>query len=89
MPGTRDLVTRLLSGQGLRSDRRGETLLPERIALPVLAGDALSPLAYAPDAILLTLSIAGLAAYGYSWQLGLVVVLVMLVGVASRHQAER
>ena len=48
----------------LRSTQLGETLLPKRIALPVFASDALSSVAYAPDEILLTLSLAGLVAYG-------------------------
>ncbi len=86
MPAARDVLKRLLLGRALRSDRLGETLLPKRIALPVFASDALSSVAYAPDEIFLTLSIAGLAAYGYSWKIGLIVVLVMLTVVASYRQ---
>jgi amino acid transporter len=63
-----------------------ETLLPKRIALPVFASDALSSVAYAPDEIFLTLSIAGLSAYAFSWKIGLVVALVMLTVVASYRQ---
>ena len=63
-----------------------ETLLPKRIALPVFASDALSSVAYAPDEILLTLSIAGLTAYAFSWKIGLAVAFVMLVVVASYRQ---
>ncbi|HSF27206.1 MAG TPA: APC family permease [Actinomycetes bacterium] len=70
----------------MRSDRLGHTLLPKRIALPVFASDALSSVAYAPDEILLTLSLAGLTAYAYSWKIGLVVALVMLTVVASYRQ---
>ncbi|NMM22061.1 MAG: APC family permease, partial [Phycicoccus sp.] len=71
----------------MRSDRLGETLLPKRIALPVFASDALSSVAYAPDEIFLTLAIAGGAfATTHSWQIGLVVVAVMLVVVASYRQ---
>jgi amino acid transporter len=81
-----DLIKRLLIGRALRSDRLGETLLPKRIALPVFASDALSSVAYAPDEIFLTLSIAGLAAYSFSWKIGLVVVAVMLTVVASYRQ---
>ena len=57
---------RLLVGRPFRSDRLAHTLLPKRIALPVFASDALSSVAYAPDEILLTLSIAGVGAYAYS-----------------------
>ncbi|MCU1674600.1 MAG: DNA-binding protein [Frankiales bacterium] len=81
-----DLTKRVLIGRALRSDRLGETLLPKRIALPVFASDALSSVAYAPDEIFLTLSIAGLAAYSFSWKIGLVVVAVMLTVVASYRQ---
>ena len=71
----------------MRSDRLGETLLPKRIALPVFASDALSSVAYAPDEIFLTLAVAGGAfATTHSWQIGLAVVLVMLVVVASYRQ---
>jgi amino acid transporter len=71
----------------MRSDRLGETLLPKRIALPVFASDALSSVAYAPDEIFLTLAVAGGAfATTHSWQIGLAVVFVMLVVVASYRQ---
>ncbi|MCA0435163.1 MAG: APC family permease [Actinobacteria bacterium] len=71
----------------MRSDRLGETLLPKRIALPVFASDALSSVAYAPDEIFLTLAAAGGAyATTHSWQIGLAVVFVMVVVVASYRQ---
>jgi amino acid transporter len=73
-------------GRAMRSDRLHETLLPKRIALPVFASDALSSVAYAPDEVFLTLGIAGFAAYSYSWKVGVVVALVMLVVVASYRQ---
>lgn len=70
----------------MSSSRLGETLLPKRIALPVFASDALSSVAYAPDEIFLTLSLGGMAAYVYSWQIGVAVVVVMLTVVASYRQ---
>ncbi|MFG1908377.1 APC family permease [Kribbella sp. NPDC048928] len=85
-PALGDIGKRLLLGRKLRSTQLGETLLPKRIALPVFASDALSSVAYAPDEVFLTLSIAGLAAYGYSWKIGLLVAFVMLVVVASYRQ---
>ena len=66
-----DVGKRLLLGRKLRSTQLGETLLPKRIALPVFASDALSSVAYAPDEILLTLSLAGLAAYSFSWKIAI------------------
>jgi hypothetical protein len=81
------IIKRLLVGKAMRSDRLGETLLPKRIALPVFASDALSSVAYAPDEIFLTLAVAGGAfATTHSWQIGLAVVFVMLIVVASYRQ---
>ena len=59
-------LKRLLLGRPFRSDRLQHTLLPKRIALPIFASDPLSSVAYAPDEILLTLSLAGAAAYIYA-----------------------
>ncbi|GAA4732423.1 amino acid transporter [Phytohabitans rumicis] len=52
----------------------------------MFASDALSSVAYAPDEILLTLSIAGAGAYLYSPWVALAVVVVMLTVVASYRQ---
>ncbi|GAA3611747.1 APC family permease [Microlunatus ginsengisoli] len=84
--GLSDVGKRLLLGRKLRSTQLGETLLPKRIALPVFASDALSSVSYAPDEILLTLSLAGLVAYSYSWKIAILVAIVMLVVVASYRQ---
>lgn len=81
-----DAAKRLLLGRPVRSDRLGHTLLPKRIALPVFASDALSSVAYAPDEILLTLSIAGLSALLLSPWVGLAVAVVLLTVVASYRQ---
>jgi len=79
-------VKRLLVGRPFRSDKLQHTLLPKRIALPVFASDALSSVAYAPDEILLTLSVGGAAFYAYSWKIAIAVALVMIVVVASYRQ---
>lgn len=84
-----DGVKRLLLGKKLPSSQMSETLLPKRIALPVFASDALSSVAYAPDEILLTLSLAGMAAFAFSWWIGILVAVVMLVVVASYRQNVR
>ncbi|QCB93796.1 APC family permease [Cellulomonas shaoxiangyii] len=81
-----DAAKRLVLGRPVRSDRLGHTLLPKRIALPVFASDALSSVAYAPDEILLTLSIAGLAALTISPWVGLGVVAVLVTVVLSYRQ---
>ena len=80
------LVKRLLLGRPFRSDKLQHTLLPKRIALPVFASDALSSVAYAPDEILLTLSIAGAGAYAISPWVTLAVAVVMVTVVASYRQ---
>ena len=86
MPDLADAAKRILVGRPVRSDRAGDLLLPKRVALPVFASDALSSVAYAPDEILLTLALAGTAAYVVSPGVGVAVVAVMLTVVASyRH----
>ncbi|TNC27663.1 APC family permease [Amycolatopsis alkalitolerans] len=86
MPKFATVAKRLLLGRPFRSDRLSHTLLPKRIALPVFASDPMSSVAYAPEEILLTLSVAGLSAYAFSVWIGIVVVVVMLAVVASYRQ---
>lgn len=64
----------------------GETLLPKRIALPVFASDALSSVGYAPDEVLITLAVAGVAATAIAPWVALAVVGVLVVVVASYRQ---
>ncbi|RSN41348.1 DNA-binding protein [Amycolatopsis sp. WAC 04197] len=80
------VLKRLVLGRPFRSDRLSHTLLPKRIALPIFASDALSSVAYAPEEIFLTLSVAGLSAYAFAPWIGVAVALVMLVVVASYRQ---
>ncbi len=86
MASPTSLLKRLLLGRPFRSDTLQHTLLSKRIALPVFASDALSSVAYAPDEVLLTLSVAGAAAFVYSPWIVLAVVVVMLTVVASYRQ---
>lgn len=81
-----DLVKRLFIGQALRSTQLHEQLLPKRIALPVFASDALSSVAYAPQEILVILSLAGISFYNFSPWVAAAVVVVMLTVVASYRQ---
>ncbi|MGH8879244.1 MAG: APC family permease, partial [Stackebrandtia sp.] len=80
------VVKRLVLGRPFRSDRLTHTLLPKRIALPVFASDPLSSVAYAPEQIFLTLSVAGTGAYVFSGWIGLFIALVMIAVVASYRQ---
>jgi amino acid transporter len=86
VPKLTTAAKRLLVGRPFRSDALGHTLLSKRIALPVFASDALSSVAYAPEEIFRTLSIAGLSAYGFAPWIGAVVAVVMLIVVASYRQ---
>ncbi|GAA4704747.1 APC family permease [Pseudonocardia yuanmonensis] len=79
-------VKRILVGRPQRSDRLRSTLLPKRIALPVFASDAMSSVAYAPEEIFLTLSVAGVTSYALSPWIGLAVVVVLLTVVTSYRQ---
>lgn len=89
MSQTTSIAKRLLLGRPQRSDRLGETLLSKRIALPIFASDAMSSVAYAPEEIMLVLSVAGLTTYAFSLWIGLAVVAVMLAVVASYRQNVR
>ncbi|WP_026454818.1 APC family permease, partial [Saccharomonospora iraqiensis] len=80
---------RILLGRPFRSDRLPRTLLPKRVALPVFSSDPLSSMAYAPEEILLMLSLAGAGAYVYSPWVGGVVAFVLLIVVASYRQNVR
>jgi amino acid transporter len=84
--GIVEVAKRAVLGRKLRTSQMGETLLPKRIALPVFASDPLSSIAYAPDQIFVVLSLAGVSAYTYSWKVGLLIAVVLLVVVASYRQ---
>ncbi len=86
VPKLASVLKRLVVGRPFRTDRLAHTLLPKRIALPVFASDAMSSVAYAPEEILLTLSVAGVAGYAYSPWIALGVVALMLAVVASYRQ---
>lgn len=77
---------RVLVGRPYGNDKLAHTLLPKRIALPIFASDALSSVAYAPDEILLTLALAGVASVAIAPWVGLAVVVVLLTVVASYRQ---
>src|SRR5262245_36847179 len=84
-----DGVKRLVVGRPLRSDRLTEQLLPKRIALPVFASDPLSSVAYATQEILLVLTLGGLAYLYLAPWIGLAVVVLLAVVVASYRQVVR
>ena len=77
---------RLFVGRPLRSDRIGETLLPKWLALPVFCSDPLSSVAYATEQILLVLGLGGLGMLYLTPWLGLAVVVLLVIVVASYRQ---
>jgi len=79
-------IKRILVGRPFSSERLTHTLLPKRIALPVFASDPMSSVAYAPEEILLVLSVAGLTGYAYATWVGVAVAVVMIAVVASYRQ---
>lgn len=85
----RDGVKRALLGRPLRTEKEHAQALPRRVTGPVLGSNALSSVAYSPDEILLTLSLAGAGALTVAPLVGLAVAVVLLVVVASYRQTLR
>jgi amino acid transporter len=78
------LPKRLLVGRPLASRQLGDTLLPKKLALPIFCSDALSSVAYATEAILVVLSVGGLAFYHVAPYLA-VAVLFAIVAASYRQ----
>lgn len=81
-----DVLKRLVVGRPRRSARLGETLLPKWLALPVFCSDPISSVAYATEQIVLVLGAGGLAALVLTPWVGLAVVVLLVVVVASYRQ---
>ncbi|MDR2565532.1 MAG: APC family permease [Bifidobacteriaceae bacterium] len=88
MPDVMGALGRLVMGRPTRefAPRAKPRPLRIRYALPLLAPDALSSVAYAPDEILLTLAAAGLAGVSLSPWVGLAIGVIMAVVIASYRQ---
>ncbi len=80
------MLKRLLVGRPRHSARLGETLLPKWLALPVFCSDPISSVAYATEQIVLVLGAGGLAALTLTPWVGLAVVVLLVVVVASYRQ---
>jgi amino acid transporter len=78
-----DALKRILVGRPEITGRVRFVPLPRRVALPTLASNALSSVAYAPDEILLTLALAGLAAIHLAPWVGVAVMAVMAILILS------
>lgn len=82
-----EATKRVLVGKPFRNDRLRHETLPKKIAMPVFSANALSSTAYSPDEILLTLALAGVTAVAVSPWVGLAVIVVLLVVIASYRQS--
>ncbi|MEO7195477.1 MAG: APC family permease [Pseudonocardiaceae bacterium] len=80
------LPKRLLVGRPLASRQLGDTLLPKLLALPIFCSDALSSVAYATEAILVALSVGGLAFYHLAPYLAIAVAVLFVIVAASYRQ---
>ncbi|HXD27528.1 MAG TPA: APC family permease [Arthrobacter sp.] len=82
-----DALKRILVGRPFRTERLKQAPLRRRLALPLLSSNALSSVAYAPDEVLITLAIAGVSAIYFSPWVGVAIMAVMLVIIASYRQS--
>src|SRR5450830_524033 len=77
---------RWLIGEPLASEKLEGQLLPKHLALPIFASDALSSVAYAPQELLLILTLGGLAFLSFAPWVAAAVVLLLIVVVSSYRQ---
>ncbi|MFJ6212822.1 APC family permease [Streptomyces sp. NPDC092296] len=77
---------RVLLGAALRSTAIAHERMSKLLALPVLSADALSSVAYGPEAMLAVLVLGGVAGLRYSLPIAAAIVFLMLaVGVSYRQ----
>jgi amino acid transporter len=84
----RNTWRRLVFGRPFETHRALHTRLPNVLALPVFASDALSSVAYATEEILLVLATAGITfqVLGYSWPVGIAIALLLGIVATSYRQ---
>jgi len=80
------ILRHVLIGAPLRSAAVAHERMRKLVALPVLSSDALSSVAYGPEAMLTVLAAAGVAALGAELPIALAITLLMLaVGLSYRQ----
>jgi amino acid transporter len=80
------VVRRVLIGPPLRSTALAEQRMSKRLALPVLSPDAISSVAYGPEAMMAILVLAGSSELKLSLPIGAVLVVLMVsVGLGYRQ----
>jgi amino acid transporter len=77
---------RWLIGEPLASEKLEGQLLPKHLALPIFASDPLSSVAYAPQELLLILTLGGLSFLTFTPWIAAAVVLLLIVVVLSYRQ---
>jgi amino acid transporter len=77
---------RWIIGQPLPSEKLEGQLLPKSLALPIFASDPLSSVAYAPQELLLILTLGGLSFLVFAPWIAALVILLLIVVVASYRQ---
>jgi len=85
IPETRS-PKRWIIGDPLPSEHLEGQLLPKHLALPIFASDPLSSVAYAPQELLMILTLGGLAFLSFAPWVAAVVVLLLITVVASYRQ---
>ncbi|TFC82879.1 APC family permease [Cryobacterium cheniae] len=85
VPETRS-PKRWIIGDPLSTEKLDGQLLPKHLALPIFASDPLSSVAYAPQELLMILTLGGLAFLSFAPWVAAVVVLLLVVVVASYRQ---
>src|SRR6195952_2619699 len=76
-------VKRLILGEKLPSHKLDDQLLPKHLALPIFASDPLSSVAYAPQELMLILTLGGLSFLSFAPAVAAGVVLLLVVVVLS------
>jgi amino acid transporter len=79
-------LKRLVIGQPLATEQLAHERLTKRIALAVFSSDALSSVAYATEAILIALSVAGTVGYAYLTPIAIGIALLLLTVAFSYRQ---
>jgi amino acid transporter len=79
-------IKRFFLGEPLASHEADEQLLKKSVALPIFASDPLSSVAYAPQELLMILTLGGLSFLAYAPWVATGIICLLLVVVASYRQ---
>src|SRR5688572_22204472 len=81
-------LRRFIFGSPFETDKAHHTRLPNYLALPVFASDALSSVSYATEEILLVLATVSVsqAALGLSWPIGIAIAVLLAIVATSYRQ---